>query len=77
MVATLFERLGEGSAGLAEGILLRLGELCAGAAEAAEEDAVEEEGAAGKAAIAALGAAVRWLTPEAVLRVLPLRLQEV
>ena len=85
VVEELFSAVGPAGAGLAEGLLQRLGELCAAAAEAAEEDAEEDgdgEGngdgdVVGRAAKAALGAAIRSLGPAAVLRVLPLNLQNV
>lgn len=80
--AALFERLGRRGAPLAGPLLERVGELCATAAEAAEEADGEEEGAApgveyAAAAAAAMGAALRHLGPEEVLRVLPLNLDEV
>ncbi|KAK9818389.1 hypothetical protein WJX72_011834 [[Myrmecia] bisecta] len=75
VVGELFDKLGRPGAPLAEGLLLRLGELCAGAAEA-EEDESAATAECAPAAAAAIGCALRSLGPEAVLAVLPLNLQE-
>ncbi len=74
----LLEKLGSDGAPLAEGLLLRLGEMCAGASDAAEEEGVDE--GSNKVALAAqnaLGQAIRAMGPQAVLQVLPLGLVEV
>ena len=76
VVGELLASLGHAGAPLAERLLQRLGELCAGAAD------IEEDGDVAMAEIAgpaqeALGAAIRSLGPEAVLGALPLNLQEV
>ena len=90
VASTLFERLGQRGAPIAQGLLARLGDLIAGAADTAEAAANptlqtlmsdegegdESDAAAGKAE-AAMGAAIRFLGPEAVLAVLPLNLMEV
>lgn len=57
-----------------EDILVRLGDMCGSAAEvqAVGED---DNDAVGKAARAALGAAIASLGPAAVLKVLPLNLE--
>ncbi|DBA66455.1 TPA: hypothetical protein ACH3X2_002431 [Trebouxia sp. C0005] len=73
----LLERLGSEGAPLAEGLLLRLGEMCAGASDAAEEEGTDE--GSNKVALAAqnaLGQAIRAMGPQAVLQVLPLGLVE-
>lgn len=74
----LLEKLGSDGAPLAEGLLLRLGEMCAGASDAAEEEGMDE--GSNKVALAAqnaLGQAIRAMGPQAVLQVLPLGLVEV
>ncbi len=74
----LLEKLGSDGAPLAEGLLLRLGEMCAGASDAAEEENMDE--GSNKVALAAqnaLGQAIRAMGPQAVLQVLPLGLVEV
>ena len=87
-VATaLLERLGRKGAPLAQPLLVRLGDLCAGAEDAVKQgdtpaleslaDEVTEPGEAAGRADAAMGAAIRALGPEAVLTVLPLNLLEV
>ncbi|KAL0054199.1 hypothetical protein WJX82_005285 [Trebouxia sp. C0006] len=73
----LLEKLGSDGAPLAEGLLLRLGEMCAGASDAAEEENMDE--GSNKVALAAqnaLGQAIRAMGPQAVLQVLPLGLVE-
>lgn len=87
-VATaLLERLGRRGAPLASPALVRLGDLCAGAFDAAQQneanalEALDDESAereeASSRAEAAMGAAIRALGPEAVLAELPLNLLEV
>ncbi len=78
MAGELLERLGSEGAPLAEGLLLRLGEMCAGASDAAEEG-MGEEGShkVPLAAQNALGQAIRSMGPQPVLQVLPLGLVEV
>ena len=74
----LLEKLGSDGAPLAEGLLLRLGDMCAGASDAAEEEGTDES--SNKVALAAqnaLGQAIRAMGPQAVLQVLPLGLVEV
>ena len=74
----LLERLGSEGASLAENLLLRLGEMCAGASDAAEEEGMNE--GSNKVALAAqnaLGQGIRVMGPQAVLQVLPLGLVEV
>jgi len=74
----LLEKLGSDGTPLLEGLLLRLGELCAGASDAAEEEGMDE--GSNKVALAAqnaLGQAIRAMGPQAVLQVLPLGLVEV
>ena len=74
----LLERLGSEGASLAENLLLRLGEMCAGASDAAEEEGRNE--GSNKVALAAqnaLGQGIRAMGPQAVLQVLPLGLVEV
>lgn len=77
----LFEKLQRPGAPLTHGLLLRVGELCAGAEDAAEDAdlAADTEPAvqAAVAAQAALGKALRHVGPETVLQVLPLNLVEV
>lgn len=83
MSAVVFERLGRRGAPLADILLERVGQACALAAEsAADEGDDEEEGARpvpefAAPAAAAMGAAMRHLGPDEVLRVLPLNLIEV
>ena len=75
----LLEQLGTTGAPLAAGLLLRLGEMCAGASDAAEEEEALDD-AISKDALAAqnaLGQGIRAMGPEAVLQVLPLGLVEV
>ena len=74
-------KVGPQGAPLVQGVLLRLGELCAGVSDAAEAEggaappwALE---AAAVASQAALGAAIRHVGPETVLHHLPLNLLEV
>ncbi len=76
VVGELFEKLGRPGAPVADGLLHRVGELCAGAAEA-EEDETAAAAECAPAAAAAMGCALRALGPEAVLATLPLHLQEV
>ena len=71
------EKLGSSGAPLAEGLLLRLGELCAGASDAAEEGADEASDKVSLAAQNALGQGIRSMGPSAVLAVLPLGLVQV
>lgn len=73
--AEMLEKLGARGAPLAAGLLERLGELCAGGDEAAEQDRVVDD-AVVLAAQDALGAAMRSLGPETVLAALPLNLAE-
>ena len=73
VAAELIKRLGRAGAPLAAGLLQRLGELCAGADEAAAQGAAVDE-ATIAAAQSALGAALCSLGPEAVLAALPLNL---
>ena len=73
----LLEKLGSTGAPLAEGLLLRLGEMCAGASDAAEEGADEASDKVSLAAQNALGQGIRSMGPSAVLAVLPLGLIEV
>lgn len=73
----LLEKLGSRGAPLAEGLLLRLGEMCAGASDAAEEGADEASDKVSLAAQNALGQGIRSMGPSAVLAVLPLGLVEV
>lgn len=73
----LLEKLGSGGAPLAEGLLLRLGEMCAGASDAAEEGADEASDKVSLAAQNALGQGIRSMGPSPVLAVLPLGLVEV
>lgn len=73
----LLEKLGSSGAPLAEGLLLRLGEMCAGASDAAEEGADEASDKVSLAAKNALGQGIRSMGPAAVLAVLPLGLVEV
>lgn len=78
MAGELLERLGSEGASLAENLLLRLGEMCAGASDAAEEEGMNE--GSNKVALAAqnaLGQGIRAMGPQAVLQVLPLGLVEV
>lgn len=95
MAATLLKALGGNASGatLAQPLLARLGDLCAGAADSAEAvqnpalAAVLRDGEAAETAgrsdgvaskaEAALGAGIAALGPEAVLAVLPLNLIEV
>ena len=79
MAGELLEQLGTNGAPLAAGLLLRLGEMCAGASDAAEEEEALDD-ATSKDALAAqnaLGQGIRAMGPEAVLQVLPLGLVEV
>lgn len=73
----LLETLGSAGAPLAEGLLLRLGEMCAGASDAAEEGADEASDKVSLAAQNALGQGIKSMGPAAVLTVLPLGLVEV
>ena len=83
----MLERLGRRGAPLAQALLARLGDLCAGAADSVQQDdapALEalgdeasEHDAAAARAEAAMGAAIKALGPESVLAVLPLNLLEV
>jgi ribosomal RNA-processing protein 12 len=76
VASELLGRLGRDGAPLAAGLVARLGDICAGAEDAAEE--YEDVGGGGRIAVAAreaLGAALRSLGPEAVLEVLPLDLE--
>lgn len=73
----LLEKLGSSGAPLAEGLLLRLGEMCAGASDAAEEGADEASDKVSLAAQNALGQGIRSMGPSTVLAVLPLGLVEV
>lgn len=73
----LLETLGSAGAPLAEGLLLRLGEMCAGASDAAEEGTDEASDKVSLAAQNALGQGIRSMGPAAVLAVLPLGLVEV
>lgn len=77
MSGELLEKLGTIGAALAEGLLLRLGEMCAGASDAAEEGADEASDKVALAAQNALGQAIKAMGPGAVLAVLPLGLVEV
>lgn len=75
----LLQKLGASGAPLAEGLLLRLGEMCAGASDAADEEAALDD-ATSKDALAAqtaLGQGIRSMGPQAILHVLPLGLVEV
>ena len=74
--AEMIEKLGLRGAGLAAGLLERIGELCAGAddAAAAGQQAMDEQLLL--VAQNALGAAMRSLGPETVLAALPLNLSE-
>ncbi|KAL3148459.1 hypothetical protein ABBQ38_013906 [Trebouxia sp. C0009 RCD-2024] len=72
----LLETLGSAGAPLAEGLLLRLGEMCAGASDAAEEGADEASDKVSLAAQNALGQGIKSMGPAAVLTVLPLGLVE-
>ena len=77
MAGVLLERLGSEGAPLAEGLLLRLGDMCAGASDAAEEGFGEASDKVALAAQDALGQGIRAMGPQAVLHVLPLGLLEV
>ena len=77
MAGEVLEKLGSAGAPLAEGLLLRLGEMCAGASDAAEEGADEASDKVSLAAQNALGQGIRAMGPGAVLAVLPLGLVEV
>jgi len=75
----LIQSMGRNGAPLAEGLLRRIGELCAGgddASRAEDENEAEEETRAITAAQSALGIALRAFGPENVLDVLPLDLEE-
>jgi ribosomal RNA-processing protein 12 len=81
-VAELIEKLGRPGAPLAEGLVQRVGELCAGAEDAEDAaGAADDDGGARDqvlvAAQSALGAAMRALGPEVVLAALPLNLIQV
>lgn len=72
----LFGGLKPADISFVSGLLERVNSLCASAAEVADEDEPDEEMLAlGKAANAALGAAIRSMGAEAVLEILPLNLQ--
>ncbi len=71
----MLEKLGAGGAPLAAGLLERIGELCSGGEQAAEQEAGVDD-ALLLAAQNALGAAMRSLGPETVLAALPLNLAE-
>lgn len=73
----LLEKLGSEGAPLAEGLLLRLGEMCAGASDAAEEGNDEGSSKVALAAQNALGQAIKAMGPQPVLQVLPMGLVEV
>jgi ribosomal RNA-processing protein 12 len=76
-VATeLMQRLGREGAPLAGGLVDRVGQLCAGGEDAAEDGEGGGDARLAGAAQAALGAALRSLGPEAVLQVLPLNIRE-
>ena len=77
VAGVLLEKLGSSGAPLAEGLLLRLGEMCAGASDAAEEGADEASDKVSLAAQDALGQGIRSMGPSAILAVLPLGLVEV
>ena len=74
----LLQKLGTPGAPLAEGLLLRLGEMCAGASDAAEEEAALDQATSRDALAAqtALGQGIRSMGPQAILQVLPLGLVE-
>lgn len=74
----LLQKLGTSGAPLAEGLLLRLGEICAGASDAAEEEAALDQATSRDALAAqtALGQGIRSMGPQAILQVLPLGLVE-
>ena len=75
----LLEKLGRRGAPLSQGLVLRIGQLCAGADDVAAEDdkeRVAEEAKLTLAAQTALGIALRALGPDVVLSVLPLHLEE-
>jgi ribosomal RNA-processing protein 12 len=81
VAAELIERLGLNGASLANGILLRIGHLCAGGDDVAAEmeacgGGVCDEERVMTAAQNALGRALRAIGPEAVLETLPLALEE-
>ena len=73
----MFEKLGRPGAKLAAGLVGMVGELCAGAEDAAEAGEDAEDTKLLVAAQNALGIAMRCLGPEAVLDALPLNLMEV
>ena len=79
MAGELLQKLGSPGAPLAEGLLLRLGEMCAGASDAAEEEAALDQATSRDALAAqtALGQGIRSMGPQAILQVLPLGLVEV
>lgn len=81
VASELIERLGREKISLADGILLRLGELCAGGNELADELAEyggtsEDEERVMLAAQNALGRALVTIGPEPILSILPLRIEE-
>lgn len=75
----LLEKLGREGAPLADGLIFRIGQLCAGAddlAAAEDDEGAEQEAKLTTAAQSALGIALRTAGPEVVLSVLPLHLEE-
>lgn len=77
----LMEWLGRRSSSLATGLLLRIGELCAGGDDLLAQlseygGSAEDEERIMMAAQDALGVALRAFGPEFVLRILPLRIEE-
>ena len=77
MAGVLLEKLGSEGSPLAEGLLLRLGDMCAGASDAAEEGVGEPADKVALASQTALGQGIRVMGPQAVLQGLPLGLLEV
>lgn len=80
----VLQRLGRRGAPLAHGLVARIGQLCAGAADLdsdqdndeEQDEAMDEEHRVVAAAQSTLGIALRTLGPETVLEVLPLHLHE-
>lgn len=76
--------MGQRGAPLLSALLHRVGEICAGVFDGEDEDRGDGGVGAGtglqslrSAAVGCLGAAVRYVGPEAVLQALPLNLEEV
>ena len=75
IATTLVQKIGRPGAYFVEGIVQKIGELCAGADDIAAEESGERAHIA-HAAQESLGVCLRSLGPEIVLQILPLELEE-